>query len=105
VRWSTRTKDDLRRIADYWLERNPANVPNVVRAIYQRVSWLADGRPQLGAPIPGLPHTYRVYRERTYGYKVYYRVEDSHPDELSILTIRHSRERPLRPSTIRRFTK
>jgi plasmid stabilization system protein ParE len=105
VRWSTRTQDDLRRISAYWQEQNPATVPALVRAIYRRVNWLADGRPQLGAPIVGLPHTYRVYRERTFGYKIYYRVEGSPPDETSILTIRHSRERPLRPSTIRRFTK
>ena len=104
VRWSTRTQDDLRRIADYWQEQDPAKVAAVVRAIYLRVNWLADGRSQLGSPIAELPSMDRVYRERAFGYKIFYRIEGSPAEELSVLTIRHSRERPLRPSTIRRFT-
>ena len=103
VRWSKRTQADIRRIADYWLEHDPEVLPVAVRAIYQRVNWLADGNQQVGPPVTGLPRNYRVYRERRYGYKIYYRIEGTPTDLLAVLTIRHSRERPLSPSTLRRL--
>ena len=62
VRWSKRTQADIRRIADYWLEHDPEILPVVIRAIYQRVNWLADDHQNVGSPIAGLPRTYRTYR-------------------------------------------
>jgi len=103
VRWSKRTQADIRRIADFWLEHDPEILPVVVRAIYQRVNWLADGHQHIGPPVTGLPDNYRVYRERRFSYKIYYRIEGTPEERIAVLTIRHGRERPLRPSTIRRF--
>jgi plasmid stabilization system protein ParE len=103
VRWSKRTQADVRCIADYWIENDPDLLSTVIRAIYQRVSWLADGHDHLGTPVPGLPQNYRVYRERRYGYKIYYRLEGTPPDQLAVPTIRYGRERPLSPSTVRRL--
>lgn len=104
VRWSSRTKADFERIAAYWVENDPDQLRPVLTAIYERIHWLADEHYLLGASVPGLPSTYRCYRERRYGYKIYYRLESKPTVTMSILTIRHGREHPLRPSTLRRFT-
>jgi hypothetical protein len=85
------------------MENAPDLLPVVIQAVYQRVSWLADDHPFAAPAIPGLPDYYRVYRERRYDYKIYYRIDGTPPDRLSILTVRHTRERPPRPSTIRRI--
>ena len=102
IRWSSRTEEDLRRIAEYWANVNPDMLPAAMGAIYRRVEWLADGHHQAGVPVIGLSRDYRWYLERRYGYKIYYRLEQDPPDTISIIALRHGRERPLKLSTLRK---
>ena len=103
IRWSTQTQADILRIAAYWLERDPDRLSEVLATIRARADWIADNRHQSGRLVVGLPRSYRWYLERSYGYKIYYRVEGDPPETLSVITIRHSRERPLGPSTLRSY--
>jgi len=88
-------------IAAYWLEQDPERVEPVLIAIRRRANWLADGKWQLGSPIAGLSGDYRWFLERKYGYKLYYRVEGDPPTVLSLIAVRHSRQRPLGASSLR----
>ncbi|MCL5958541.1 MAG: type II toxin-antitoxin system RelE/ParE family toxin [Chloroflexi bacterium] len=103
VRWSKHTREDIRRIADYWLENNPANVAAVTAAVMGRVNWIADGHFHMGTPVKDLPNTYRSYLERAFGYKIYYRIEGKPPEGIAVISVRHARQRPLTPSTLRKY--
>lgn len=103
IGWSARAIEDLSRIEKYWLEQNPAIIPSVMPAILARVTWIGDDHALLGSQVPELPATYRWQLERTYGYKVYYRVDGDPPTSITIITIRHGRQRPLNPATIQRY--
>ena len=100
--WSSRAISDLSRIESYWLQQNPAILPSVLYAILARATWIGDSHALIGSPVPGLRMTYRWQLERTYGYKVYYRVNGDPPTSVTIITIRHGLQRPLGPVAIRR---
>lgn len=103
VRWSKRTSADFLRITSFWLEQEPELLPSVISAIRERVAWIADGHCLLGTPIVDRPTSYRWYLEREYGYKIYCRIEGDPPDTIAVIAIRHGRQRPLKPSTLRRY--
>jgi plasmid stabilization system protein ParE len=103
VRWSGQARADIQQIADFWREQDRPKVRLVLEAIRHRANWLADGHAEIGTPIDGLPRAYRWYRERAYGYKLFYRLEGDPPARLSVITVRHGRQRPLKPSTLRRY--
>ena len=105
VRWSRRTYADIRRISDHWVERDPRKVRVVIGAIRQRVNWIADGHTEVGSPVKGMPANYHWYLERTYGYKIFYRAEGSPPTGIAVITVRHVRQRPLSPSTLRKYVR
>ncbi|TAK27929.1 MAG: type II toxin-antitoxin system RelE/ParE family toxin [Chloroflexota bacterium] len=102
VRWSSQTRADIRKIAEFWRDKDRTKVRAVIEAIRQRVAWLTDGHAELGSPMNDLPQSYRWYRERTFGYKIFYRTEGDPVTRIAIITIRHGRQRPLSPSTIRK---
>ncbi|MHB1004589.1 MAG: hypothetical protein ACYC3S_02980 [Chloroflexota bacterium] len=89
------------RIAAFWLEQDPERVEAVLTAIRRRSHWIANGKWELGNAIPGLARDYRWYLERTYGYKVYCRIDGDPPSLLSVIAVRHSRQHPLSASTLR----
>lgn len=105
VRWSDRTRADFLRIASFWLEREPELLSAVISTIRERVTWIADGRHLLGAPIGDGPTSYRWYLEREHGYKIYYRIEGNPPDTVAVIAVRHGRQRPLKPSTLRKHAR
>lgn len=104
VDWSSRAAEDLVRIESFWLERNLAILPSVLRGLYARVTWIGNDHALLGVRVPDLPAAYRWQLERTYGYKIYYRVDGDPPTSITIITIRHGLQRLLSPATIRRYT-
>lgn len=101
LRWSTQARADLLRVATYWLEQDPERLEAVLNATRRRVRWIADDHWELGTPIVGLSRDYRWFLERRYGYKVYCRREGEPPSLLSVIAVRHGRQRPLSPSTLR----
>ncbi len=105
VRWSSRTRTDFLRIASFWLEQEPGLLPSVISALRKRVAWIADGHHLLGTPIGNEAKSYRWHHEREYGYKIYYRIEGDPPDTVGVIAIRHGRQRPLKPSTLRKYTR
>lgn len=102
IGWSAIAIEDLSRIESYWLQQNSAILPSVLRTILGRITWIGDGHALLGGPVDGLSTCYRCQLERTYGYKVYYRVNGDPPTNITIITIRHGLQRPLSPATIQR---
>lgn len=105
VRWSSRTTADFLRIAGFWLEREPDLLPSVISTLRKRVAWIAEGCHLLGTPIGDEARGYRWYLEPRYGYKIYYRIEGDPPDTMAVIAVRHGRQRPLRPSTLRKYAK
>jgi plasmid stabilization system protein ParE len=104
VRWSSRTLADFARIAAFWLDQEPDLLPVVIAAIRSRVGWIADGHFLSGAPIDEAKR-YRWYLEPRYGYKVYYRIEGAPAHTLAVIAIRHGRQRPLKGSTLRKYSR
>jgi hypothetical protein len=104
VRWSGQARDALRQIASFWLGHDRAKVGLVLESVYRRVNWLADGHSEIGTQIDGLPRSYRWFRDRTFGYKLFYRIETDGdvPARLAIITILHGQQRPLAAGTVRR---
>jgi plasmid stabilization system protein ParE len=105
VRWSGQARDAIRQIASFWLEQDRTKVRLVLESIYRRAGWLANGHSEVGTPIEGLPRSYRWFRDRTFGYKLFYRIETEGdvPARLASITIRHGRQRPLAAGTLRRY--
>lgn len=105
TQWPDRALSDLARVSRHWMSRNPEAQPAVLHEIYRRVQWLADDHYKAGMAVSGLSHKYRWIIDRTYGYKIFYRVEGDPPQVLRVITLRHSRERPLKASTLRRYVR
>jgi plasmid stabilization system protein ParE len=104
VRFSRRAYDDFARIAAYWQAVAPELTPQVFAALNERIGWLrSSNRHLLGTPLPDVGPRYRVARERRFGYALYYRVDGDPGERLTIVTIRHGRQRPLRAATIARL--
>ena len=98
LEWSVRARDQLREIADYYVEHASAEVARrlleTIRAKAEEVAQF----PTSGALIEGLDGTYRRARAGT-SYHLLYRVTpDSHA--VRILALRHVRQRPLRERAI-----
>ena len=90
LRFTTRATEDLRDIADYLQERNPAAALRVRAAILESLRHLTSfpraGRRQA---VEGV----RKLVTRRYSYLVYYSVDEI-AGEIAVLTIRHpARER------------
>lgn len=105
IRWSSRARTDFVRIAAYWQEQDPERLSAVVSTIRKRAAWIADGNYLLGARIGSEATNYRWSLEREFGYKIYYRVEGTPVESIAIIAVRHGRQRPLKPSTLRRYAK
>jgi toxin ParE1/3/4 len=90
--WSDSALDRVTVFLDFIAEENPAAARRVIQKLFDRVDTLADF-PHLGRPLlSGIDPT---LRRIVFGsYVVVYQVVES-AQTISIVTIRHSRERSL----------
>jgi plasmid stabilization system protein ParE len=89
VRYRPRAEQDLVNIADYLRAQNPRAAERVGASIRRTIGIVARF-PQLGVSVD--TGVRRVVESR-YGYRIYFEV-DSASNELTIVTIRHSRQQP-----------
>ena len=92
VVYAPRALRDLKGIAAYLGERNPATVVNVLGAIKSSIDTLSFF-PQIGRVVDNVGH--RRVPVLRYPYLIHYRIAG---DELLILHIRHSSRRPIDPA-------
>jgi plasmid stabilization system protein ParE len=88
VRYTSRSRDDLRSILDYIDERNPRGARNVKRAIQKTIELISEF-PE-GGRLAG-EETIRVLPAGRYPYLIYWTVEGG---EVWLVHIRHARRRP-----------
>jgi plasmid stabilization system protein ParE len=101
-RWTNRARADLMWIEAFWTDAQPTLLPPVLTAISQRVAWLCAGNYLLGPEVEGYGPEFRSVAERRFGFRIYYRVEGDPAHTIAILRVRHGRQRPLDPASLRR---
>ena len=104
LRRSSQVRRDFVRIARFWVVANSSLIPEVFAAIRSRILWLAAGNYLLGARIEGLGAEFRTVLEPRFGYRIYYRLEGDPVHTVTVLLVRHARQRPPRPSTVARYS-
>jgi toxin ParE1/3/4 len=93
VVYAPRALRDLKKIASYIVDRNPAGAINVLGAIKSSIDTLSFF-PQIGRLVDNAGH--RRVPVLRYPYLIYYRIA---VDELLILHVRHASRRPIDPAT------
>lgn len=95
IEWSQLALDQFDELLSYLRQRNPAAARRVGRAIINVVDQIGLF-PEAHRAVAGLPPTYREAFVKNY--RLLYRLIDD--ERVRLISIRHTRQRPLTPDEI-----